>query len=36
MSHSVPEMIEAVRHSLDSFASPAGRDDWTLLVAKGR
>jgi sigma-B regulation protein RsbU (phosphoserine phosphatase) len=36
MSHSVAEMIEAVRHSLDSFASPAGRDDWTLLVAKGR
>lgn len=32
---SVPEMIDAVRVSLDGFASPAGRDDWTLLAAKG-
>jgi len=31
----VQGMLGAVRESLDGFASPAGRDDWTLLAARG-
>lgn len=33
---SAPGMLEAVRTDLDHFASPAGRDDWTLVAARVR
>ena len=33
--YDVPQMMEAIRHSLDSFAAPVGRDDWTVLAARG-
>lgn len=32
----VEVMMAALRDSLDAFATPTGRDDWTLVVAKGR
>jgi len=31
---SMEQMHLAIRERLDGFASPAGRDDWTLLIAK--